>query len=350
MSELFTDQVWRGFASDNYAGIHPEVLEAISEVNQGHQIAYGDDVVTAKFAELIKTLFGPLAQGFPVFNGTGANVTALQSMCRSWDAVVCSTSAHINADEGGAPEKVAGLKLHVIPTLDGKLTPELVLTEAHGFGNEHRAQPRVVSITQSTELGTVYQPDEIAALADQAHAQGMFLHMDGARLSNAAASLGLPLKAFTTDVGVDALSLGATKNGALAAEAVVFLNPQFSDAVKYIRKSAMQLSSKMRFSSAQLLAMFGTDLYLRNANHANAMAQRLYSGIKDIPGVSINGGPQANALFPILAPEVIERLQSQFKFYVWNHLTGQVRWMCSWDTTEQDVDMFVAAVTAECAR
>ena len=349
MADLFNDTVWRGFASDNYAGIHPEVLEAIASVNKGHQVAYGDDVVTEKFNAMIRNLFGEQAQGFPVFNGTGANVTALQSLTRSWEAVVCATSAHINADEGGAPEKVAGLKLHVIPVSDGKLTPELVPNEAHGFGNEHRAQPKVLSITQTTELGTVYSRDELKALVDQAHGLGMLVHMDGARISNAAAALGATLREFTTDIGIDALSLGATKNGALAAEAVIILNPEYADAVKFVRKSAMQLSSKMRFTSAQLLAMFDTDLYLRNAHHANSMANTLYHAVKDIEGIDVGSQPAANALFPILPIAVTERLQRNFRFYVWNHLTGQVRWMCSWDTTEEDIEKFVAAIKSEIA-
>lgn len=343
------EAIWRGFASDNYAGIHPEVMQAIVAVNHGHQVAYGDDIVTEMFDAMIRRQFGEQAIGFPVFNGTGANVVALQAMCRSWEAVVCASGAHINVDEGGAPEKVAGLKLHSIPVDDGKLTPTLVPLEAHGFGNEHRAQPKVVSITNSTELGTVYTVEEIRALTEQAHALGMFVHLDGARISNAAAALRATLREFTTDAGVDAVSLGATKNGALAAEAVVILNPQFADAVKYVRKSAMQLSSKMRFSSAQLLAMFDTDLYLRNAQHANAMARKLYDAVSEVPGIQVGNAPQANALFPILPADVTERLQQDFKFYVWNHLTGQVRWMCSWDTTEADIDAFVTAIKKEMA-
>ncbi len=343
------DSLWRGFASDNYAGIHPEVMAAIDAVNHGHQVAYGDDIVTAEFDAMIKRLFGEQATGFPVFNGTGANVVGLQTMCQSWEAVVCAESAHINVDEGGAPEKVAGLKLHTIPTPDGKLTPELVMLQAHGFGNEHRAQPKVVSITNTTELGTVYTVEEIRALADQAHSLGMYLHFDGARIGNAAASLGVTLREMTTDAGVDVLSLGATKIGALAAEAVVILNPKFAQAVKYVRKSAMQLSSKMRFSSAQLIAVFDTDLYLRNGNHANAMARKLYDAISQIPGIDVGDAPQANALFPILPADVTERLQQNVRFYVWDHITGQVRWMCSWDTTDQDIENFAALIAKEMA-
>ncbi len=339
-----TKNIWRGFASDNYAGVHPEVLEKLADVNAGHQIAYGDDEVTAELSEVMKKHFGKTAQVFPVFNGTGANVVSLQAMCRPWEAVVCAAGAHINVDEGGAPEKVAGLKLHTIPTADGKLTPDLIETQAWGFGNEHRAQPKVVSITQSTELGTIYTPEEIRAIADQAHKKGMLLHLDGARISNAAAALGVPMRAFTAEVGVDIVSLGGTKNGVMAAEAVLVLNPEFSDVIKYVRKSAMQLGSKMRFISAQLLALYENDLWLRSATHANSMATKLYEGVKDLVRVE---KPQANALFPYLDPKVTEDLQKEFKFYVWDHLTGQVRWMCSWDTTEQDVDAFVALVRAK---
>ncbi len=342
-----SEKIWRGFASDNYAGVHPEVLAKISQVNAGHQVAYGDDEVTAQLGEVIKRHFGNTAQVFPVFNGTGANVVSLQAICRPWEAVVCAAGAHINVDEGGTPEKVAGLKLHTIPTANGKLTPELIETQAWGFGNEHRAQPKVVSITQSTELGTVYTPEEIRAITDQAHSLGMFVHLDGARISNAAASLGVPMRAFTTDVGVDIVSLGGTKNGVLAAEAVLVLNPDFADVIKFVRKSAMQLGSKMRFLSAQLLALFEDDLWLRSASHANSMALKLYEGVKDVVKVE---KPQANALFPYLDPTVTEELQKSFRFYVWDHLTGQVRWMCSWDTTEQDVEEFISLVKAKVSK
>lgn len=340
--------VWRGFASDNYAGIHPDILDAMSAVNPGHQVAYGDDVYTQQLSSVIKKQFGEQAESFPVFNGTGANVITLQAMCKPWEAVVCATSAHINVDEGGAPEKVAGLKLMQVETPDGKLTPELVDKQAWGFGNEHRAQPKVVSITNSTEYGTVYSVAEIKALADHAHSLGMYLHLDGARISNAAASLGSSLRAFTTDAGVDAVSLGGTKNGAMGAEAAVILNPDLVPAMKYVRKSAMQLASKMRFISIQLVAMFEGDLWLKNAQHSNAMAQELYKGIKGIPSVEVTQ-PQANALFPILPANSIEPLQEVAKFYVWDHTINQVRWMCSWDTTQADVDTFVAAVKAELA-
>lgn len=340
--------VWRGFASDNYAGIHPNVLSAIAQANVGHQVAYGDDAVTAMLGEVMREHFGPQAQVFPVFNGTGANVVSLQAMCKSWESVICSSDAHIHADEGGAPEKVAGLKLHLVDTPDGRLTPDTVRTQAWGFGDEHRAQPKVVSLTQVTELGTVYRPEDVAALVEQAHALGMYVHMDGARIANAAAHLGMPMRAFTSDVGIDAVSLGGTKNGAMGAEAVIILNPELAPAIKFVRKSGMQLASKMRFISAQLVALFEEDLWLKNAHHSNQMAMRLYEAVANIEGLEIER-PQANSLFPILPNEVTQKLKEHFAFYIWNHMTGKVRWMCSWDTTAQDVDAFAEAIKASFA-
>jgi threonine aldolase len=242
---------------------------------------------------------------------------------------------------------MAGLKLHTVPTPDGKLTPALVDLQAWGFGDEHRAQPGAVSLTQSTELGTLYTPDEVPALAEQAHERGMAVHLDGARISNAAASLDLPLRAFTTDVGVDVVSLGGTKNGLLAAEAVVVLDPDRVSGPIFLRKTSMQLASKMRFFSAQLVTLFEDDLWLRSARHANAMAQRLAAGVLDVPGVAITRPVQANAVFAVLPAEVTERLQKRFRFYTWNEHTGEVRWMCSFDTTEEAVDAFARAVAEE---
>ncbi|MDP4804730.1 MAG: low specificity L-threonine aldolase [Candidatus Nanopelagicales bacterium] len=339
----------RGFASDNYAGIHPEILAAMAKVNHGHQPAYGADEVTAELETRMREHFGENAQVFPVFNGTGANVVSLQSLTRRWEAVICAQTAHINVDEGGAPEKVAGLKLWTVPTSDGKLTPELIATQVFDTGFVHRAQQAVVTVTQSTEMGTVYSPAEIKAIADYCHGQGLTLHLDGARISNAAASLGVPFRAFTTDAGVDIVSFGGTKIGAMLSEAVVVLNPEYASAVPFIRKTYMQLASKMRFISAQLLALLDNDLWLRNATHANAMATRLAAGVSSIPGVSITQPVQANAVFAVLPIAVTERLQEDFHFYVWNHQTGEVRWMCAWDTTEADIDTFVAAISNEMA-
>ncbi|HWL76984.1 low specificity L-threonine aldolase [Microbacterium sp.] len=345
----------RGFASDNYSGIHPEVLAAIAAANDGHQVAYGEDVYTERLQEVFAHHFGEGVEAFPVFNGTGANVTGLQSMLPRWGAVVAASTAHINVDEGGAPERVAGIKILNVPTEDGKLTPELIDREAWGWGDEHRAQPLVVSITQSTELGTLYTPDEIRAIADHIHPLGMHLHVDGARIANAAASLDLPLRAFTRDVGVDVLSFGGTKNGAMGAEAIVVLNPEASAGLTYLRKLNMQLSSKMRFVSAQLIALLEGDLWLRNARHSNAMAQRLRAGIEagladgSIRGVGFTQKTQANGVFATLPDGVADRLRESFRFYDWDASRNEVRWMCSFDTTEDDIDAFLAAIARETA-
>ena len=340
------DRAQRGFASDNYAGVHPEVLAALADANGGHQIAYGEDVYTERLQEVIAGHVGEGAVTWPVFNGTGANVVALQALLPRWGAVVCAETAHIHTDENGAPERMGGIKLLTVPTPDGKLTPELVDRQAWGFGDEHRAQPLVVSITQTTELGTCYTPDEVRAIADHAHSLGMRVHLDGARISNAAASLGTDLSTFTRDAGVDVLSLGGTKNGALAAEAVVVVNPALAEdpalGLVHVRKLSMQLASKMRFVSSQLLALYDGDLWLRSAGHANSMAARLADGVSGLAGVTVTQRVQANAVFAVLDRGVADALRQKFRFYDWNPETGEVRWMCSWDTTEGDVDAFVA--------
>ncbi len=336
-------KIWRGFASDNYAGVHPDVMAAMMAVNEGHEVAYGDDSVTARLDAMIQAEFGPQALAFPMFNGTGANVVALQACTERWEAVICAESAHINADEGGAPEKMAGLKLWNLPTPDGKLTPEIVETAMFDIGSVHRAQPGVISITNTTELGTLYTAAEIKALADYAHKHNLLLHLDGARLSNAAAALGMRFKQFTTDVGVDIVSFGATKIGAMAAESVVVLNPELVNAMPFLRKTSMQLASKMRFVSAQIIALLENDLWRRNGEHANAMAKRLDAGLRAM-GVEIPNPTEANAVFPIFTAAQTEKLQESYRFYMWNYATGQVRLMCAWDTTEADVDGMLAAV------
>lgn len=334
----------RELGSDNYAGVHPEVLAALVTANEGHVPGYGADPYTAHLQDVLRAHLGPDAEAYPVFNGTGANVLALQTMLPRWGAVICAETAHINTDENAAPERVGGLKLLTVRTPDGKLTPELVATRAHGWGDEHRAQPGVVSITQATELGTLYTPDEIAALTEQAHGLGMRVHLDGSRLVNAAAALDVPLRALTTDVGVDVISLGGTKNGALFGEAVVTLTPGATPGIGFQRKVDMQLASKMRFVSAQLVALFEGDLWLRSARHANTMAARLSAGVAGLPGVRVTQPTQANAVFVALPPGVAETLRSVRRFYDWDAAAGEVRWMCAFDTTEQDVDDFVAAV------
>ena len=347
------DPHWRGFASDNYAGVHPEVLQALTDANEGHQVSYGEDDYTTKLTDVIREHFGARSEVFPVFNGTGANVLSLTAMMPRWGAVICSSLAHIHTDEGGAPERVSGLKLYPVSHHQGKITPEDIATEAFGFGDEHRAQPAVVSITQSTELGTVYTPSEVKNIADFTHDHGMLLHMDGARLWNAAASLGVPFSAFTSDVGVDVVSLGGTKNGIMGAEAIVVINPEAVDGLIYLRKMSMQLASKMRFVSAQLLALFENGLGLRSATHANTMAQRLRNSLEEgiasgaLSGLSFSASTQANAVFAVLDPEVSDRIRQTFRFYDWDRSVGEVRWMCSFDTTEEDIERFVETITAE---
>jgi threonine aldolase len=344
------DPAVRTFASDNYAGVHPEVLAALADANGGHQVAYGEDAYTARLGEVVRAAFGERAETFPVFNGTGANVVGLTAMMPRWGAVISTATAHIHTDEAGAPERVSGLKLLPIAAAAGKLTPELIATEAWGWGDEHRAQPLVVSITQSTELGTVYTVDEVRAISAFAHERGMAVHMDGARIWNAAAALGVPLRAFTADAGVDLLSLGGTKNGLLGAEAVVVLDPERADGVVYLRKLSMQLPSKLRFLSAQLLTLFEDDLGVRSAAHANAMARRLRGALEGTTGLSFSQPTDANAVFAVLGNAAADRLRERYRFYDWDRAAGQVRWMCSFDTTESDVDAFVAAVREELAR
>ena len=346
------DPGWRGFASDNYAGVHPEVLAALADANGGHQVSYGEDLYTEKLADVVREQFGAEAEVFPVFNGTGANVVALTSLLPRWGAVVATSTAHIHSDEGGAPEKVMGLKLFVVPTPDGKLTPDLIATEAWGWGDEHRAQPLAVSITQTTELGTLYTPAEVRAIADYAHEHGMALHMDGARIWNAAAALGVPFREFTVDAGVDILSFGGTKIGLLGAEAVVVLDPTRVDGLVFLRKTTMQLSSKMRFLSAQLLALFEGGLGIAAATHANAMAARLRGALEDLalPGLGFSQATQANAVFAVLDNAAADRIREKVRFYDWDRAAGEVRWMTAFDTTEADVDSFVEVIRAELAR
>ena len=337
----------RGFASDNYSGVHPEILAALAAANEGHQVSYGEDDYTSRLHEVMEEHFGPGIECFPVFNGTGANVLSLQSLLPRWGAVVCASTAHINMDENGAPERIGGIKLLQVPTPDGKLTPELIDKEAWGWGDEHRAQPLAVSITQTTELGTCYTPEEVRAIADHVHAKGMKLHMDGARLANAAAHLQVPLRAFTRDAGVDILSFGGTKNGLLIGEVVVALNPEAAHGLVYLRKTNMQLASKMRFMSAQFIALLEGGLWLRSASHANAMASRLRAAVDTIDGVRPTQKTESNGVFAVLPEGVADRLRASFRFYDWDEAAREVRWMCSFDTTEEDVDSFIAAIRHE---
>lgn len=336
----------RGFASDNSAGIHPEVLAAIEAANAGHVYAYGDDPYTGRAEERFRKVFGADVRVFFALTGTAANVLALQALLRPYEAVICARTAHLNVDECGAPERFLGSKALSVETPDGKLTPELVDLEARGWGDQHRVQPRAVSISQSTELGTVYSPAEVRALADHAHGLGMRLHVDGARLANAAVSLGLSLREATRDLGVDALSFGGTKSGLLAAEAVVLFDPSLAEGFEYVRKQAMQLASKMRFVSVQLEALLAGDLWRRNAERANAMAHRLAGAVRGVPGLQLTQPVEANAVFAILPEAAIPRLRERYPFYVVDERRREVRWMTAWDTTEEDVDAFARAVAA----
>jgi threonine aldolase len=340
----------RGFASDNYSGTHPEVLAALAAANEGHVTSYGGDPYTARLQSEMERLFGGGVQAYPVFNGTGANVLSLQALLPRWGAVVCARTAHINVDENGAPERVGGMKLLSVTADDGKLTPELIDREAWGWGDEHRAQPLAVSITQTTELGTRYSVDEIRSVTEHAHALGMAVHMDGARLANAAAGLGLPVRAFTRDAGIDILSFGGTKNGMLFGECVVALDPGAAPGLEFLRKMNMQLASKMRFVSAQFLALLEDDLWLRSAAHSNAMAARLRAAVEGLDGVELTQETESNGVFAILPEGVADRLRERFAFYDWDAARREVRWMCSFDTREADVDAFAAALREELTR
>ena len=339
----------RSFASDNNAGIHLEVLDAIARANQGHVVAYGDDPYTRSALEKFKEHFGEGIEVFFTFNGTGANVLGLQALTKPYHAVLCSDFAHIYCDECGAPEKHTGCKLIPLPHQDGKITPELVRHAYHGIGDQHHVQARVISITQSTEMGTVYQPEEIQALARFAHEHDMFLHVDGARIANAAAALGQTLRQATRDLGVDVLSFGGTKNGIMGGEAVVFFNPALGEDFLYLRKQGMQLASKMRFIAVQFEALLTNDLWRRSAEHGNRMARILEAEVRKIPQVRVVWKVEANGVFAQLPRPAIEKIKQRYFFYPWIEEENIVRWMCSFDTTEEDVKVFAEAV-AEAVR
>jgi len=332
----------RGFASDNNAGVHPVILEALKEVNQGHVIAYGDDPYTEKAVAGIREIFGDGADVFFVFIGTAANVLGLSTVTQPYQAIICPESAHINVDECGAPEKFSGCKLLTCDTPDGKLTVDMIASHMHGIGFEHHVQPRVVSITQATELGTVYTIGEIREITGYAHSHGMLVHMDGARISNAALSLDCTLHEMTGGAGVDILSFGGTKNGMMYGEAIIFFNKTLCEDFKYRRKQGMQLASKMRYIAAQFSAYLKDGLWIENARHANLMAQKLYMAVKDIPGVTVTHKVESNAVFAKLPPEIIPAMQKEFFFYVWDEEVSEVRWMCSFDTIEEDIASFAA--------
>jgi threonine aldolase len=337
----------RGFASDNNAGVHPDVLKEIISSNSGHVIGYGSDVYTEQATNIFKEQFGSSTETFFVFTGTAANVLGLSGIMKSWNSVITASTAHLEGDECGAPEKFIGCKVLVVDTPDGKITPELIERHMHGLDFEHHSQPNVISITQSTEMGTVYTVTEISRIAYFAHERGMLLHMDGARLANAAVSLNLPFKAFTTDAGVDVLSFGGTKNGMMCGESICFLKPGLSGDFKYIRKQGMQLASKMRFISAQYIGYFRNDLWKRCAANSNAMARMLADKLNLIPQVKITQEVQSNGVFVIMPAAVAEKMTEHYFFYPWDEKKSEYRLMASWDTEEKDIENFITLLKRE---
>jgi threonine aldolase len=337
----------RGFASDNNAGVHPDILEEIISSNSGHVTGYGSDIYTEKALSLFKEHFGNLTETYFVFTGTAANVLGLSGIMKSWNSIITASTAHLEGDECGAPEKFIGCKVLVVDTPDGKISPELIEKHMHGIDFEHQSQPKVISITQSTEMGTVYTVAEIARIATFAHVRGMLLHMDGARLANAAVSLNLPFKAFTTDAGVDVLSFGGTKNGMMSGESVCFLKPGLSNDFKYIRKQGMQLASKMRFISAQYIGYFRNDLWKKCASNSNAMARMLADKLKLIPEVKITQEVQSNGVFVIMPADIAEKMRDHYFFYPWDEKRSEWRLMASWDTKEEDIEDFITLLKRE---
>ena len=340
----------RSFASDNHSGVPDAVLAAIAEANVDHAVAYGSDPWTERAERAFRDQLGEHARAFLVFNGTAANVLSLRAVCRSWEGVICAETAHMNTSEGGAPERIAGVKLHAVPTPDGKLRPEQIDPLMAGIGDEHSVQMRLVSVTQATELGTVYTAAELRELCEHAHSLGLLVHLDGARIANAAASLGVSLAEITTAAGVDVVSFGGTKAGLLGAEAVVLLREELAPDFRFLRMQGGQLASKSRFLAAQFIALFEEDRWLALAAHANAMATRLAEGVRGVPGVEITQAVQSNAVFARLPRAAITPLQARWPFYVWDAERDEVRWVCSWDTTAAEVDAFAAAIAAECPR
>ncbi len=337
-------KIIRHFASDNFSGVHPNIIKAISSANAGHAMAYGVDKYTESAVKKFREHLGDKIDVYFVFGGTAANVLGLKTLTDSYQGIICAESAHINVDECGAPEKFTGCKLLTIPSKDGKITIDQISHYLSLLGNEHHNQPKVISITQATEMGTVYTPEEIEEIAGFAHQHDMFLHIDGARIANAAASLDVNLSDITTDVGVDVLSFGGTKNGIMFGEAVVFSQKSSSRNFKFIRKQGMQLLSKMRFIAVQFETYLSNDLWLKNATHANEMAKLLAQEVEKIPQITITQKVEANAVFATVPKEVIPAIQEKYYFYIWNNETSEVRWMTSFDTTKKDVKNFVKAI------
>lgn len=337
------------FTSDNAAGIHPDVLAAIVRANEGRAVAYGNDEHTARALACLRAHFGEQAEAMLVWGGTAANVIGLRCVTESYEAVLCAETAHLAVDECAAPERFLGGKLITVPTVGGKVTVDAVRAAIHGVGVVHSAQPRVLSISQPTEVGTVYTLAELGELAALCRDRGLLLHVDGARLPNAAAHLGVSLRAVTTDVGVDLLSFGGTKAGLMGAEAIVLLRPEHARGARFHRKQGMQLASKMRFLAAQLEALLGDELWLRIARHANAAARRLADGVRELPHVELAHAVESNAVFARIPARAVDELHAAgFQFHVWvaDPVRPLVRWMTAFDTTDADVDRFIAAIAA----
>ena len=342
------------FGSDNHSGVHPQIMEAIVKENNNFKTAYGDDPYTIEVLGKLEALLGGNCKALFVVNGTGANVVSLAAFVNSYHSIFAPKTAHINVDECGAPEKFTGSKIIPLSSPDGKVTPEEVIKSLTNFGEQHHSQPRILSISQPTELGTLYTPDEIKALADLMHSHNGYLHIDGSRISNAAAALDMPIKSFTADCGADVLSFGGTKNGLLMGEAVVVFNTDKdidkrnngfqADILKYIRKQATQLYSKNRFIAAQFDAYLTDNLYITLASHSNAMAKYLEKLLKEIPQVQITQKVESNAVFAIIPKWLTEELLKKYYFYIWDEQTGEVRWMCSFNTQKENIEEFVADI------
>jgi threonine aldolase len=335
----------KSFASDNNSGIHPKILQAIHNANREHVVAYGNDIYTTRAINKFKEILDPDIDVYFVYGGTGANILGLQSITKSFEGIFCADTAHINCDECGAPEKFTGCKLITIPTLDGKITVEQIKNHfaSNWTGSEHHTQPKVISITQTTELGTVYTAEEIKKITEYAHKNNMYVHMDGARIANAVASLNIDIKEITTNAGIDVLSFGGTKNGMMYGDAVIFFNKNLSTNFKFIRKQGMQLASKMRFISAQFEELLSNNLWINNATHANKMAEILSTKVCEL-GIELTQKTQANAVFAKLPKKHIEQIQKDYFFYVWNEEKSEVRWMTSFDTTQEDINSFVQCI------
>lgn len=336
----------RSFASDNNSGIHPSVMKAIAEANTDHALGYGDDPWTEEAVRKIKEQFSPVCEPFFVFNGTGSNTMALQLLTRSYHSVLCAETAHIYVDECGAPAKMTGCQMRPLVTPDGKLTPARIEEYLHGFGDPHHSQPGVIYLSQSTELGTVYTPDELRAITALAHRYGMYVHMDGARLANAAAALGVRLQELTADCGVDTVSFGGTKNGLLAGECVLVFHPEWKEEASFYRKQSAQLASKMRFLACQFTAYLTDDLWLKNAGHANRMAALLHRELGRWPEIRFTQPVQTNQLFLTLPEPVIERIRESYFLYYWNEKEKEIRIVTSFDTTDEDIQQFLRTVEA----